>query len=292
MQIKNIDRILIFREEDDGRVLGLDELNARYGIDADGTNFYYGINEANVEGSAGLPSALNPTHRAFFNAILNSLQASKDDEKTVVLGVEPQESPDPYGYVSSSIDLVDRLAADMNDLQNRARSFGKRLNIVVRYASEMNDRSQVQGKDPSGYRRTFVQARESFSAAAPGVLFSFSPALRADLREDLIDQYWPGDRYVDIIGGTWYIGGPDQTAKSVSNMRAYFVHRLAASKPFAISEVGGHDGSGKGNDGVLEQMLHEMETLQLQGVAFKYATMFLQKQWGTDATLKFLRPSP
>jgi hypothetical protein len=300
MQISNIDRLLIFREEASGAVLTLEELQAKYGIDPDGTNFYYGINSVNLGAynasvAAGDPTAINDTDRTFFAALLASVQASSDDEKTLVLGLEPDEAPaagapaDPYGFVSANGNLLTQLAQDLNGIQVQARQANKRLNIIIRYASEMNDGGQIQGNNPAQYIATFQQVREIFRPLAPSVLFSFSPALRADLPEADITQYWPGDDVVDVIGGTWYIGAPEQRDASVANMRAYFLHRVGANRPFAISEVGGHGAAGLGNDAVLQDMFHEMEALQLQSVSFTYVTIFLQGVWGTDATLAFLQ---
>jgi hypothetical protein len=289
MKLQNVDRILLFRETDAGRVLTLEELKSKYGLDPDGTNFYYGINQANVDNFAATGSALNPTHQAFFAQLAGSLRSSQDDEKTLVLGLEPNEPVDPYGFVAGHADLVRQLATDLNGVQQETRAAGKRLNILIRYASEMNDRGQKWGGNPGGFKATFLQARSAFQQAAPSVLFSFSPALRADLDEALIAQYWPGDQQVDVIGGTWYIGAPGQRAASMANMRAYFLHRTGVGKPFGLSEVGGHDATGKANDSVLADMFHEIATLQLQNVSFKYLTIFLQGAWGSDATLGFMR---
>jgi hypothetical protein len=291
MRIKNINRVLLFREDKAGHVATLEELQAKYGIDPDGTNFYYGINKINVDNFAARGTALNPTHEAFYDALLASLQDSPDDEKTLMLGVEPPDDiPQPYAYVNAHMDLVAQLAADLADVQARAGAEGKRLNIVVRYASEMNDTHQSQGGNPSAFKSTFAQVRHAFAEGAPSVLLSFSPALRADLAEALITQYWPGDEFVDVIGGTWYIGAPGQRAASIANMRAYFIHRLGTGKSFALSEMGGCNAAGKGNDVVLQDMFHQLEALQLQNVSFKYVTVFLAAKWGKDATLKFLRP--
>lgn len=291
MNIGNIDRLLVFREDSAGYVLGLNQLQQRYGIDPDGTNFYYGINQANVDDSEGTACALNPTHRAFMDGLLAALQNSADDEKMLMLGVEPPGMSNPYTFVAAHIDLVERLADDLNQYQQQALKFGKRLNIVVRYASEMNDGDQSQGNNPTGFKSTFVQVRHAFTQRAPKVLLAFSPALRADLPEELIAQYWPGDQYVDIISGTWYIGAPSQTTASEANMRAYFIHRIGAGKGFGLDEVGGTNASGTANDAVLQRMLHDIEALQIQNVSFKYATLFLANKWGSDATLAFIRPS-
>ena len=297
MELNNIDRVLIFQERSSG-VLTLQQLRARYDIEPDGTNFYFGINAVNVDNFTKTGSALNPWDKAFFAAFLESLLASSADEKILMLGLEPSEPIGTYAFVAAHLDLLTSLAKELDELQQDARASGKRLQIAIRYASEMNDGSQVQGRDIDGYKQTFVKVREVFTKLAPAIPFSFSPALRADLPQDLITQYWPGDAYVDIIGGTWYIGDTGQRAASTANMQAYFLQRLGAARSFALSEVGGCESSGvnaagqdvgQGNDAMLEDMLHQMEALQIRGVSFKYATLFLAGKWGSDATLAFLR---
>jgi len=288
MKIQNIDRVLIFREDADGHVLTLEELESRYSFAPDGTIFYYGVNAENVANFGTTKVALNPSHQAFFDAMLASLGASSDDEKTVVLGVEPpsdKRTPYQYGFVASHLDLVRQLATELAEVQQRARDLGKRLNLSVRYASEMNDKHSDQAQ----FKSTFIQVRTAFQELAPAVLFSFSPALRADLSESLITDYWPGSQYVDLIGGTWYIHGDDERAASTANMRAYFLHRATAGKPFALSEFGGADATWQHNDDMLQFMVHELEALQLQGVSFKYGTIFVTSGYGTDAKLAFLK---
>lgn len=288
MKLANIDRVLLFREDEHGRQFTMTELQKEFGFEPDGTNAYYGVNDANVKGFKATGKALAQKHRALFDDVQNALRASANDEKTLVLGLEPTQAPEPYAFVSANMDLIRQLAAELNAEQQTARSRGKRLNISIRYSSEMNDGGQIQGHNPADYISTFVEIRAVFKQIAPGVLFSFSPALRADLPESLIGQYWPGDENVDVIGGTWYVGSPEQRSTSVANMTAYFLHRIGAGRPFALSEVGGCDSAGANNDAVLSDMLHELEALQLRGVSFKYATVFLASRWGTDATLAFL----
>lgn len=293
MRIRNVKRLLIFAPNRHGSDPTLEQIRAKFGIAPAGTNFYYGINKTNVDDASGLPSALNPTHRAFLDALLASTIASPDDDKTLVLGVEPPKkgepgSDKPYAFVAGNIDLVERLATDLAGYQQRARQAGKRLNIIIRYASEMNDGSQSQGHDPAGFKSTFAQVRTVFSRNAPDARFSFSPALRADIVEDSIAHYWPGNQYVDIIGGTWYIAKPEQRALSIACMRSYFLQRIDAGKPFGLDELGGCDANGTHNDPVIEDMLHEIEQLEFGKVSFLYATIFLGGNYGTDATLSFL----
>jgi len=288
MKIANIDRLLLFREDEHGRQLTMSELQKEFGFEPDGTNAYYGVNDENVHGFKTSGKALSPKHRALFDDVQGALRASSSDEKTVMLGVEPSQAPEPYGFVAANMDLIRQLARELDAEQQTARSAGKRLNISIRYSSEMNDGAQIQGHNPAKYISTHVEIRTAFKQLAPGVLFSFSPALRADLPESLIAQYWPGDAYVDIVGGTWYIGSPEQRAASLENMIAYLLHRIGSGRPFALSEVGGCDASDAGNDGALSDMLHELEALQLRGISFKYVTLFLASKWGADVTLAFL----
>ncbi|MGB8266196.1 MAG: hypothetical protein WCE44_07750 [Candidatus Velthaea sp.] len=290
MNIRNIDRILLFCEDGAGRVLTLEELRTKYGLEPDGTNFYYGLNSANLATYTQTGKAFNASHRAFFDALIASTKASASDGKTLVLGLEPLEAPSPYAFIESHLNLVRQLATDLAGAQNTVRESGKRLTVAIRFGSEMNDRAQVQGGNPTGFRSAFAAVRQVFAEVAPSILFSFSPGIRADLPEADIGAYWPGDALVDIIGGTWYVGAPAQRAASFANLRAYLLHRTGAGKPFAFSEVGGHGPDDAGNDAVLEDMLHELESMQIQNVSFKYATLFLQGVWGTDATLAFLRP--
>jgi hypothetical protein len=293
MQIKNIDRILMFRTDGNGTELTLEALQAKYGIDPDGMNLYYGLGP-NLANFTETGEALNANHNTFFNAMLSSLAASTDDETTVVIGLEPPDT-NSFDFVSANQPLITQLATELAAIQARALVGGKRLNIVIRYTSEMNAGDTKGWQDPVGYKTTFVQSRAAFAKAAPSILFSFSPALRADIDESQIAHYWPGDQYVDVVGGTWYTGRDADQAASTATMRAYFLHRVETGKPLALSELGGCNPGpskhvGVGNDRQLQGMFHELEALQLQNISFKYVTIFLDDKFGTDATLAFLRP--
>lgn len=106
--------------------------------------------------------------------------------------------------------------------------------------------------------------------------------------ESAIAQYWPGDQYVDVVGGTWYIGSATQRDVSLSNMRKYFIHRQNTAKAFALSEVGGCSAGDAGNYAALEDMLRQLQAMAAECFSFDYVTLFLQSKWATDATLAFL----
>lgn len=293
MKLQNVKRLLLFREDANGHVFGIEELKKRYKIDPAGTNFYFGIDKGTAEdASGGALWALNPTHRAFFDDLLTSLKSSVSDEYTLTVGLEPKEEKDPFGFVLSNLDLVEHLAKDLNKMQQRARSVNRRLGIIVRYASEMNvvdPKNPYGSTNPAGFKKTFIPVREAFKRQAPDVLFSFSPALRADVNGAQIGRFWPGDEHVDVIGGTWYIGAASQRSAAVKLMQDYFINLSVKSKPFGLSEIGGAKGTTGGNDAVLESMLHDLEALEMRHISFKYATIFLSEKWGKDAKLSFLQ---
>jgi beta-mannanase len=216
---------------------------------------------------------------------------------TYLFVLSPTEPNRTYDFVAANMDVICRLAVELNGFQAAARAAGKRLNVIVRYASEMNDAGEHGYKGhPDAFVASFVAVRRAFAEHAPRVLFSFSPALRADLRIREIAEYWPGDEYVDIVGATWYVHGEKQRVAGMQHVRDYFLTSLARGKPFAVDEFGGalgesDEGIYRNNDVMLEAMLHELEALALQNVTFTYGTIFLDDgKYGVDATLRFLAP--
>lgn len=292
VEIENIERVLVFRETD--HVWTQQELEAKFHLVPNGSLNYFGVVKQNVDNLLATGRAMNPDLLSFMNDVVTSLRNSNEAEKTVVLGVEPSEPGDPFEYVRQHLDLISHLAEDAQDYQLQALRAGKRLNIVMRYASEMNAGEAIYAGDEVGFKRSFAEVRDTVRTIAPDVLFSFSPALRSDIDEAAITRYWPGDEHVDVVGATWYDHGDDATRrKAVDCMKAYFLHRIGTGKPFGLDEFGGALGSGavyRDNDDVLQEMLHVIAGLQFQNVSFKYGVIFVDgNKWGVDATLDFLR---
>lgn len=287
---------MVYREVRD-HVFTLEEIQRDYPIVPAGTLIYYGFGETNVGHYRKSGSALNADHRLVAENLLRTLRASADDEKTFQLVVGPTEKK-PYEYVAAHVDVMRQIAVELDDYQNQALAMSKRLNVVVRYASEMNHvESWVYAGDPPSFKSSFSEVRRVFADHAPRALFTFSPGLRADSNYAKIAEYWPGEEHVDVIGATWYVHGETQRARGMVNMREYFLNPFVRGKPFAVDEFGGAEGYGSGepgsvydnNDAMLESMLHELEALQLRNVSFKYGTIFLDdRKYGVDATLRFL----
>ncbi len=296
MWIRNIERVLVFRELNE-EIFTLEKIAATYPVVPAGTLDYYGFVKTNVEHFYDKGSALNDNHRAVLNALMGSLLGSDRDELTYLFVLMPSEPDRTFDYVAANMDVIRRLAVELDGYQAAARAAMKRLNVVVRYASEMNDAGGHGYRgDPGAFVKSFVAVRRVFAELAPRVLFSFSPALRADLDVREIAKYWPGDEHVDIVGATWYVHGEQQRLRGMQHVRDYFLTSLARGKPFAVDEFGGalgesDEGIYRNNDVMLEAMLHELEALALQNVRFTYGTIFLDDgKYGVDATLRFLVP--
>ena len=142
MKPANVKRILYFAKEGP-RVVSPQAFRNRYGFYPDGVNFYYGMNAAAVRHLRERGNALQPYHRQFFDMVQEAVLTGPKAELLVNLGLWPYEPGDPYGFVARNLELVRRVAEELHDYQERARTHGKRLEIVVRYASEMNDPFQA-----------------------------------------------------------------------------------------------------------------------------------------------------
>jgi len=297
----NLGTLLFFRPGERGGTQTFAQFRQAYGIEPGGVNAYFGLNNSAVAQWQTTGSALRDPHRMLLDDALAALAASPRVGKTVDFGLWPYQAPEPFGFVRNHLTLVGAVACELNDYQRRARTLGKHLDVVVRFASEMNDPAKAgmpwgRGKpvDPdqqAAYRETFALVREAFRERAPWVRFAFAPAVRADIRGDrlaMIADYWPGDGLVDVVSCTWYVGREADFDRAVENLRAYIAAWKPKGLPFALNEIGGIN-EDQGNDAMLRRMLGALGDLD---VTFDYATLFLGSKWGKDATLGFLRASP
>jgi hypothetical protein len=297
--IQNIENILVFRLFN-GKIITQEKVSEQYPIVPAGSMNYFGVTDDNLR-NLDNGTAMSGEMHDFMQDIVDSLTAGAADAKTVVLGVEPSApEQDPYAYVSRNIRLLRQLATDVKGYQSQAADSGKRLTVVMRYASEMNGNVEVYAgrRFKDTFKQSFVEVRDAVRQVNPAVLFSFSPMINGDIDEAEITDYWPGDENVDIIGGTWYVHGDDPQIRqrSIDNMKAYYKHRSDVGKPLAIDEFGGALGrtvkpaSFHSNDKVLPGMLDVIAGLR-GDVTFRYGLIFLdQNKYGVDATLDFLRP--
>ncbi len=236
--------------------------------------------------------ALYPSHLEFFEAFKKSILAGAADEKSFIFGVEADKTAAKvydYDFVDAHMDMVAQLAQDFDEIQSELLSEGKRLNIVIRCASELNDVPAKSNPSAAGYKSTFAQAREAFRAGRPAYCSLSHP------RSDTI--YWRprSINFGPTMGtstssGVRGISAAPTSRNSRLRICAYFHHCSAVGKALVLSEMGGCSSAKKDNDKFLQIMLHELEGLQMAGISFKYVTIFLADKWGADAALSFLRP--
>ncbi len=330
MRPQNIKQIL-YMDKQDGRMLTFAQFKEKYHFEPEGVNFYYRINPLNESYWRTRGKALHPErHRDQLNWVLASLNSPAISRKRLDMLLEPPRPGDynspapppnfaPFRYVAQmtwNTTWLHKLAEELQDYVNRAQQMGKVLDIVIRYGSEMNDvlkMDRIGDRDylrwgeisrPNhidGYKRTFRQIREIFRRRAPGIKFTFSPALRRDLLDNYnqIATYWPGDQVVDVISCTWYCGDDLDLDGAIDIMRRYYLHRQGRHLPFGIDEMGGVDTVHRivhgqamtiyeHNDVFLEAMFDALGDLRRQSIRFDYVSIFLESKWGTDATLQFL----
>ena len=289
---------LLYFAKDGADVLPPEAAQKRWGFTPAGVNFYYGLNAGGLEHFRRTGSALRENHRRFFDLVKQALATRECF--LVNLGLWPFEPGDPYAFVAQHPELVRRLAEELGALQTATGAGGKRLEIVIRYASEMNDPmkpGQPWGR-PHGawdaaharpFRDTFRQVRQIFRRAAPEVRFTFSPALRSDIsgpRYEMIGDFWPGKDWVDGISCTWYAGRQEHVKGAAAALERYLSDMSDPHLPFGLDEIGGIDGE-RDNDRVLAAMLRALDDMGGRP-AFDYATLFLHGKWAVDATLGFL----
>ncbi|MGA8574860.1 MAG: hypothetical protein WB609_04120 [Candidatus Cybelea sp.] len=283
--------------EVDAHILNMREWRQAYTILPVGTLTYYGIVEQNVDYFRLTGRALQPKHRSVITDLLGALYDGYATELTFQIVVEPIQNPDRYDYVLQHLDLVAQIATELSGYRREAELLGKRLSVVVRFGSEMNDIEGTAGTtNAAAFVRAYRAVRELFSQILPRAPFPFSPALRADLEVAPIAAYWPGTDCVDLVGATWYVHGEDQRDASFSRMREYFETFGRYDLPRSLDEFGGAEGSGScylDNDCMLRKMFAHIESLAAEGMRFTYGTIFLDAQkYGVDAALRFLAERP
>lgn len=302
LSLRRLPRLQYFARDSRGRTLTFSEVTRQYGIPFRGVNAYFGVNREAGRRLESTGAALSAVHRAVLDDALRRLLSGEEGEVGINLGLWPFEREDPYGAVRAHAAVITALARELHAYQERARGREKRLEITVRYASEMNDAAKpgqpwgrnkpVDPEQQEAFRATFREVRTLFREAAPAVRFAFSPALRSDntgARYAMIADYWPGDDVVDVVSATWYVGRREHFAPAAELLRTYFTERKEKGRPFGLDEMGGIEGD-HGNDAMVERMLSTLLDLEPEGITLDYLSLFLAGKWAADARLDFLKP--
>jgi hypothetical protein len=133
----------------------------------------------------------------------------------------------------------------LDDVQDDeyVRTFAKEakasgIPIFLRYASEMNGAWVPWHGEPKKYIEKFRLIHRIMKEEAPNVVMVWSPNF---MPMDNIDEYYPGDEYVDWIGYSLYAtGGPSGIADDMSGFLQSFAPLSGKfpGKPIMISEGG------------------------------------------------------
>lgn len=232
-----------------GAPLDAKELRANFGNCIVGTNAYFGINRLN-ERLGGFDFNTAPTIQSWLDLV------QPGQEFTLMLGVEPNTVDDEvmvgegdarrisaeasYSYVRNNLDIVRQLGGRLDDLIRQCEAGGATMRCVVRYASEMN-RGTGNGYSgrPQEFKDTYATVHGILKKANPKILLSFAPGIGSFSVAD-VDDYWPGDGLVDLVGCTWYFnGGPDVRDAAKANLDAYFRKYASPERPPCVDELGG-----------------------------------------------------
>lgn len=292
----SIDQLMAYREVN-AHVLTMSEWDQLYHIEPAGTLTYYGIVEQNVDYFRLTGRALQPKRRSVIDDLLAAIYDGYATELSFQLVLEPTQNPDRYDYVLQHLGLVRQLATELSAYCREADQLGKRLSVIVRFGSEMNDIGGTAGTtNPNEFIAAYREVRGIFSETLTHARFPFSPALRADLAIEPIAQYWPGAEFVDLVGATWYVHGAHQEGAGFSRMREYFTAYHEHGLPLSLDEFGGAEGARNfylDNDCMLRKMFRQIGSLGEAGIGFMYGTLFLDEtKYGVDATLRFLAEPP
>ncbi len=203
-------------------------------------------------------------------------------------------SPFPFRWVREmhALGVLPHIAWEPNDglgpvdeddyLRGWAEAAGRTGGpVFLRYASEMNGTWQAYSGDPQAFIRKWRTVTQIMRELAPNVIMVWCPFATP---QATIDQYYPGDEWVDWVGVNIYSVhhyDGDITKPALDDPREllqYVYDRYAPRKPIAICEYAAtHYCAACGQDVTafgLEQMTRLYESLPTRFPRVKMITWF------------------
>ncbi|HEY0074333.1 MAG TPA: hypothetical protein VGB77_09545 [Abditibacteriaceae bacterium] len=243
-----------------------------YGFAPSGVNTYFGFSANAIQNwkSAQASDPQAPilgspgnhfTHSAQIDRVLDALnQPNGPSVMRVIFALQPEEISDPFGFMHrlESTEALTQMAKELEAKAKKAAP-GKRLDIVIRFASEMNTPENKKwgysnpAATPKEFIRAFKEVRRVFRDVAPIFQMSFSPAVRSDLTFNAttrnskavpgIKDYYPGIANIDFLSGSWYAGSLNNVNGAFSVLEEYFSNYKGLLKThsfkYALDEWGG-----------------------------------------------------
>lgn len=78
----------------------------------------------------------------------------------------------------------------------------KGVNVMVRYAHEMNGEWYAYGKQPEAFKQSWIRVRQVIKAKCPNAVMVWAPNVYDNRLT--YEEYYPGDQYVDWVGLSLY----------------------------------------------------------------------------------------
>jgi hypothetical protein len=114
--------------------------------------------------------------------------------------------------------------------------------VFIRFGGEMNGFWATWGRDPAAYVAAFRTVHDVMARIAPNAAMVWAPN---QIPVANLDEYYPGDRYVDWVGISLYtvryydddLSRPAYNDSPVSMIEPFY-RKFAARKPLCIAECG------------------------------------------------------
>jgi|GEM_PF-2585760 len=267
------------------RQLNLPDFQTEYkGIGISGTNIYWGLQGDNLTLGKGV--GLQDAARAFLQTFVDAIPPN--GVGTVDYGLQPNEDlvgDAAYEDVLNRLDKIEDLAKDLNGFQ-QGLTDGRKLRIVVRFASEMNTGANNKWSGvPDSFKKAWEKVYGTFKGVSEEFVMNFAPFVYVDSvvdgpGSDAISNYWPGVNLVDIVGCTWYAGSGNAVRPAKDNLDAYFGAFAGTGLPYAVSEMCGccDRKTGRGKADVVQSMFWHLINFDSKQ-PLNHVTFFLTDDW-------------
>ncbi|GAA4288134.1 glycoside hydrolase family 26 protein [Georgenia daeguensis] len=170
---------------------------------------------------------------------------------------ETNMGPDSSNAVNEEYQLADIIAGNHDDYLRRyaadVAEFG--LPVGIRMMHEMNGHwypwsEQTNGNKPGEYVAAWRHVHDIFTdAGAENVLWFWSPNTIEFPQAQPLEELYPGDEYVDVVGLSGYyrkvIEGKEASFENTYGRSVAGLRAVAPGKPIFLTEVGATETGGK-----------------------------------------------
>lgn len=218
--------------------------------------------------------------------------------KTLFLnvGMEPPPQNLPYLETARARKIVEALSQELAGLRSAFAQAGADLDVVVRFASEMNlGAYNIAPADHpySLYKDSFTRVGQTLKAADSNIKMSFSPGLNFQGKHNHIAKFWPGVENVDLVGGTFYMNGATADSSiemTIAQICRYLADYRPYGLPFVVDEVGSWDPINRDNNRFTQAMIEAIGAFGPE-VHVSYLSLFYSN--GPNSAKNYNRnPSP